>query len=304
MSSARTIAMSFTLLLMWLSVSAAARVQAAHTSPVGNVEAEMRKTIAASGAEVSVALRTLDGRDEVLIDPDRSFHAASTMKVPVMIELFRQARTGTLGLDDPLPIRNQFRSIVDGSPYALSEGDDSDKAIYAAVGRTLTLRELCEAMITASSNFAVESLDREAGRRQDPTDCCGPRRGRHARAPGRGGPEGVRQRPQQHDDRAWTPHRSSTSWRTAVLSTRWPTPRWLRSSSARSSTTAIPAGLPPGLVVAHKTGTITRIHHDAAIVYARRPYILVVLVRGIDDQKQSAVLISQLSRLAFEATQP
>ena len=67
---------------------------------------------------------------------------------------------------------------------------------------------------------------------------------------------------------------------------------------------AIPAGLPPGMAVAHKTGTITRIHHDAAIVYARRPYMLVVLVRGIDDQKQSAVLISQLSRLAFEATQP
>ena len=67
---------------------------------------------------------------------------------------------------------------------------------------------------------------------------------------------------------------------------------------------AIPAGLPSGMAVAHKTGTITRIHHDAAIVYAGRPYILVVLVRGIDDQKQSAVLISQLSRLAFEATQP
>ena len=63
MSSARTIAMSFTLLLMWSIVSAAARVQPAHTSPVGNVESEMRKTIAASGAEVSVALRTLDGRD-------------------------------------------------------------------------------------------------------------------------------------------------------------------------------------------------------------------------------------------------
>ena len=75
----------------------------------------------------------------------------------------RQARTGTLGLDDPLSIRNQFRSIVDGSPYALSEGDDSDKAIYAAVGRTLTLRELCEAMITASSNFASNLLIEKLG---------------------------------------------------------------------------------------------------------------------------------------------
>jgi beta-lactamase class A len=67
---------------------------------------------------------------------------------------------------------------------------------------------------------------------------------------------------------------------------------------------AIPAGLPAGLAVAHKTGTITRIHHDAGIVYAKRPYVLVVLVRGIGEQKQSAALIARLSRLAFEATQP
>ena len=55
------------------------------------------------------------------------------MKVPVMIELFRQARAGTLSLDDPLPIRNEFRSIVDGSSYTLSEGDDSDKEVYAVM---------------------------------------------------------------------------------------------------------------------------------------------------------------------------
>jgi beta-lactamase class A len=49
----------------------------------------------------------------------------------------------------------------------------------------------------------------------------------------------------------------------------------------------IPAGLPPGTAVAHKTGTITRIH-DAGIVYAGRPYVLVVLVRGMDDERRAA----------------
>ena len=73
------------------------------------------QAIAASGAEVAVAYRTLDGRAELLIDPDKIFHAASTMKVPVMIELFRQARAGTLSLDEPLAVRNEFHSIVDGS---------------------------------------------------------------------------------------------------------------------------------------------------------------------------------------------
>ena len=76
-----------------------------------------------------MAYRTLDGKRELFLDGDKSFHAASTMKVPVMIELFRQARSGALSLDEPLTVRNEFRSIVDGSPYQLSEGDDSDTEV-------------------------------------------------------------------------------------------------------------------------------------------------------------------------------
>jgi beta-lactamase class A len=64
---------------------------------------------------------------------------------------------------------------------------------------------------------------------------------------------------------------------------------------------AIPAGVPSGTVIAHKTGNITRIHHDAAVVFATRPYVLVLLVRGIDDQKKSAALMGELSRAVYEA---
>jgi beta-lactamase class A len=56
--------------------------------------------------------------------------------------------------------------------------------------------------------------------------------------------------------------------------------------------------------VAHKTGTITRIHHDAGIVFAPRPYVLVVLVRGIADRKVSEALIAGLSRTVYEAANP
>src|SRR5436190_23299548 len=94
------------------------------------VRAEVERLIGDSGADVAVAFRTLDGRDELLIQPDVEFHAASTMKVPVMIELFHQARAGALTLDDPLPIVNEFHSLVDGSPYSLDVGDDSDADVY------------------------------------------------------------------------------------------------------------------------------------------------------------------------------
>ena len=63
----------------------------------------------------------------------------------------------------------------------------------------------------------------------------------------------------------------------------------------------IPAGLPKDIVVGHKTGTITKIHHDAAIVYAPRPYVLVIMTRGMADEAKSDLLIAEISRLVYDA---
>jgi beta-lactamase class A len=64
----------------------------------------------------------------------------------------------------------------------------------------------------------------------------------------------------------------------------------------------IPAGLPPGTPVAHKTGQITGHLHDAAIVYPKQrpPYVLVVLTRGIPDEKVARSLIADISRLVYD----
>ena len=266
-----------------------------------SLDRRLRDTIAASGAEVAVAYRTLDGRDEVLIDPDKPFHAASTMKVPIMIELYRQAREGTVRLEDPLPIRNEFRSIVDGSPYRLSEGDDSDRAVYAAVGKTLTLRQLCEATITVSSNFGANLLIEKLGVENI------------RRTVDRLGAGGMQVLRGVEDQKAFDKgmNNTTTARGLLVLMEALATGRAVDAASDREMIEvlkrqkfrdAIPAGLPDGIAVAHKTGSITRIHHDAAVVYGPRPYVLVLLVRGIADQKQSGALMAQLSRRVFEAT--
>jgi beta-lactamase class A len=62
----------------------------------------------------------------------------------------------------------------------------------------------------------------------------------------------------------------------------------------------IPAGLPPGIEVAHKTGEITRIQHDAAIVYAPRPFVLVILIRGLDDAHKGAALAADITRVLYD----
>ena len=63
----------------------------------------------------------------------------------------------------------------------------------------------------------------------------------------------------------------------------------------------IPAGVEPGPPVAHKTGRITGIRHDAAIVYPndRSPYVLVVLTRGFDDSEAAGAVIREISRAAW-----
>jgi beta-lactamase class A len=259
------------------------------------LDARLRAIIAASGAEVAVAVRTLDGRSEVLIDPDKPFHAASTMKVPVMIELFKQAGAGTLSLDDPLTIRNEFRSIVDDSPYKLSEGADSDKAIYSAIGTTLTLRQLCEAMITVSSNFAANLLIEKLGVENIRATVAAL------------GADGMQVLRGVEDQKAFAKNLNNSTTARGLLVLferlgkgtavgREADAAMIEVLKRQTFNDGIPSGLPKGTVVAHKTGNITRIHHDAGIIFGRRPYVLVILVRGVQDIKQSAALMASLSK--------
>jgi beta-lactamase class A len=275
-------------------------VQPAGTSVLRD---RLAQAIASSGAEVAIVYARLDGGETVDIDGGKPFHAASTMKVPVMIELFRQARAGTVSLDEPLAIRNEFRSIVDGSVYKLGEGDDSDRQVYAAMGRTLTLAELCEAMITVSSNFATNLLIEKLG--VDNVRGTVTRLG----ADRDGGMQVLRG---VEDSKAFAKGlNNSTTARglaTLLLHLAKGTAVDRESDAAmieilkrQKFRDGIPSALPAGVAVAHKTGNITRIHHDAGIVFASRPHVLVILTRGIEDQKESAALIGRLTRLVYDA---
>jgi beta-lactamase class A len=66
---------------------------------------------------------------------------------------------------------------------------------------------------------------------------------------------------------------------------------------------SIPAGLPKAARVAHKTGSITAVNHDAAIVFLprRKPYVLVVLTSGLNDETRAHQLIADISRVIYES---
>jgi beta-lactamase class A len=285
-----------------IAVFAAAAIGACFPLRGAGQEAPPAKTIAAiesriakSGADVGVAFRTLDGQLEWYWHADDVFHAASTMKVPVMIELFRQERDGKLKLDDSLLVKNEFHSLVDGSIFTLKLADDSEIELYKAEGQPRTLRQLCELMITVSSNLATNLLIDKLGVENIRSTV----HALHA--------DGVSVLRGVEDSKAFAAGRNNTTTARALalLLEAIADGKAVNEAASREMTEilkrqkfneAIPAGLPAGTPVAHKTGEINRGHHDAAIVFALRPFVLVILTRGLADIKDSSALMADITR--------
>lgn len=251
-------------------------------------------------AVVGVAFHDLQTGDTLFLRADESFHAASTMKVPVMIELFRRVDAGALNLDQGVPLANQFKSIADGSTYSLNASDDSDSLAYTLVGTRVALKDLIEHMITRSSNLATNALIELVGAKNanETAHKLGANNIRVLR--------GVEDTPAFRAGM----NNTTTARDLAVLLEAIETGR---AASRKSCDTMrdilsrqefneeIPAGLPPGTKVAHKTGWITAVLHDAAVVYPpnRKPYVLVVLTRDIPDEKVARALIADVSRIVW-----
>jgi beta-lactamase class A len=275
----------------------------APSNGVDGLEAEVRRIIhAAAGdtAEVSVAFMDLQRGDSLLVDAHVRMHAASTMKVPVMMELFRRAGAGELSFDAPIRVQNSFVSIADGGSYQLSPDDDSDGELYRRVGSDVPMRELVERMITRSSNLATNILIAEArpARIAQTMEAIGARDMHVLR--------GV------EDQAAYDAGMNNTTTAYALMRVMRAVqdPAVVGASAAREMqeilarqefTDMIPAGLPAGTRVASKTGSITRISHDAAIVYppGRAPYVLVVLTRGFADEDAAQAAGRDVSRAVW-----
>ncbi|MBL8206058.1 MAG: serine hydrolase [Blastocatellia bacterium] len=276
---------------------------AADAQSLAQLKPKLETLIAASGAEtVGVAVYDLESKQTLLINNKISLHAASTMKVPVMMELFRQAAAKQINLDATITIKNEFASIVDGSPYQLNASDDSDDLIYQKIGQPMTIRALIERMIVRSSNLATNILIEKAGAKNtmklmhklDAND--------------------IQVRRGVEDNKAFRAglNNTTTAYDLMIL---------LRAIAEKKVANAraceemlailekqefnegIPAGLPANTRVAHKTGSITKIYHDVGIVYVpnRKPYVIVVLTRGFAEEKRAHQLVAEISRQVYEA---
>lgn len=287
------------LALLALACASAPPPRRATTAPevVGRIDDILQRytqPIAVSFHHLGTGL-TID-REEHL-----SFHAASTMKVPVMMALYRAVDRGELKLDQPMPVKNEFRSIVDGSTFTLDPAEDGDPDLYQAVGGTRPLSELIRRMITRSSNLATNLLIEKIGASRA-TDLM-----RELGAYEINVLRGV------EDEKAYAAGlnnvTSAKDLRIALEAlvdgktfSERSSAEMLEILKAQEFNEKIPAQLPKDVPIAHKTGDITGIHHDAAIVFSpnEKPYILVVLTQGFRDEKEANRVIAEISRAVWE----
>src|ERR1700758_1935796 len=117
-----------------------------------------RLTAESKARATAVSFHDLESGSRFSLRVDRWFHAASTIKVAVLLALFRAVDEGRVRLDDSLHVRNHFFSAADGSPFHLNRDSDAMPELYQAIGRTMKISALAEGMIVASSNLATNLL--------------------------------------------------------------------------------------------------------------------------------------------------
>lgn len=126
--------------------------------------AQVEQLIQQTHSEVAVAFRSLDGSQELFIRADEPFPAApATIQVPIMIELYHEAQTGQLSLTDTIVVHNNFHSLVDDSTYQLDPKTDPDQDLYKSMGKPVTLGDLCEHMVANNSSLAASLLIERLG---------------------------------------------------------------------------------------------------------------------------------------------
>jgi beta-lactamase class A len=230
---------------------------------------------------------------------DHYFHAASTMKLAVLLGVFRQVDRGEIELEAPVHVRNRFTSIVNQEPFMLDLGRDADPDVYGHLGKTLSVRELAYWMITKSSNLATNLLCDVVGiptiqLALDELEIDGVKvlRGVEDQAAFQAGLSNevtanglLKMLKLIADGKAYS-QKACDDMLTIMLDQQY-----------RSG---IPAGLPKAARVAHKTGNISTIHHDAGIVYleGRKPYVLVILTQ-FKAETGRGTAVAEVSRDIF-----
>jgi beta-lactamase class A len=260
------------------------------------------KSLLESGmaAQISLAICDLSTGYQILVKPDVPFHPASTIKLAVLMEVYHQASQGEFSLDDLLTVKNSFLSLADQSEYSLSPDDDSETDLYRQIGEGLPIRALARRMIVFSSNLAANLLIEKVG----PQPITGFMQFL--------GTNDLIIRRGLEDKKAYQLGLNNSATARSLMQVLVRLAKRSVVSPAASDemisilrqqhfNEGIPAQLPERVSIAHKTGWIEMVYHDAAIVYPPQhaPYIVVILTSGLSEKDAAPALVAALSAAIY-----
>jgi beta-lactamase class A len=256
-----------------------------------------------SGAKaIAVALHDAETGFELHYKADRWFHAASTIKVPILLGAFAAIDRGELLPHSRVHVRNRFLSVVENVPFRVESGRDANSAVHNAIGKMMRVDELAYHMITTSSNLATNLLLGVIGpdavnrtlKELDVDDGIDLKRGVEDELAFEKGINNLvtadgllRILVLLSEGKAFSPALSR---------------RMMDILHGQEFNQGIPARLPKGARVAHKTGEISTIAHDAGVVYLpkRKPYVLVILTEWEPEGTGRSRTIASISHTIYE----
>jgi beta-lactamase class A len=262
---------------------------------------QINSELAKNKGVFALAYKNLLTGEEILINEKMNFHAASTMKTPVMIEAYKQAKAGKFSINDSLLVKNEFKSIVDGSTYSLNPKDDSETELYKKAGKKVKIYDLLYLMIIQSSNLATNIIIDLVGAQnanQTMRD-IGARdiqvlRGVEDTKAFRGG--------LNNTTTAYDQMLIFSKMAEGLIVDKTSSDAMINILLDQKFNDKIPAKLPKTVKVAHKTGWITGVNHDAGIVILPdgRKYVLVLLSKELEDDKASVKSMAKVSRMIYD----
>lgn len=288
--------MKFGLLGRWLclvGLALAGAMAAFAQNPSGTpkespARSQVEELIQQAHADVSVAFRSLDGTQQLFIKADEQFPAApAVIQLPIMIELFAEAQAGELRLTDTLTVHNSFSSILDGNIYHLDPKTDPDRDLYKAVGKPITLRDLCEHMVARNSSLAADLLIEKLG-----VDRI---RQRIAALHADGiqlirGIEPGKSNDTKPDNTASARGMLESLWTLAKGQDEGEASKEMVGMVARAALTQPPTAGMPSDPRSAQSIRLAGIGENAMIILGPHPYVVVIVVRGITNSEARAEL--------------
>lgn len=262
---------------------------------------QINSKLAEQPGDFSVAFKDLSTGETILINEQTFFHAASTMKTPVMIEVYKQAAAGVFSLNDSFVLKNEFKSIVDSSAFSLNPDDDSEQELYRRLGEKRSLYNLVYDMIIMSSNLATNMVIELVNARNV------------TQTMRQLGASKIQVLRGVEDSKAYAKgfNNVTTSNDLMVIFEKMTRGEIVDSASSdamikillnQQFNEIIPARLPKQVKVAHKTGNISHVQHDSGIVFLPngKKYVLVLLSKNLQNEEKAKKAMAEVSEMIYK----